>query len=141
MPDHEVHAPGVETRLKKQRRGFYHDPSPGFAAVGESHAAAKARAGEKKLACVLDGARSALAKFGLLQRKDGDPVEAMSDLFRYEDFGLPVRGDPTKGRPPRPLRALRDRSFGPAAPPGSAGSAMEFSSAVHPDTAMAYHGV
>lgn len=138
MPDHEIHAPGVQTRLKKKRRGFYHDPSPGFAAVNETHATAQARAGEKKLASALDGAREALAKFGLLQRKDADPVEAMSDLFRYEDFGLPVRGDPTKARP---LKAMRDRSFGPARPTGSAGSAMEFSSAVHPDTAMAYHGV
>jgi hypothetical protein len=138
MPNVEVQQHGVQTRLKKKQRGFYTDPSPGFAALNESHAKASGAAGEKKIAADA-GVLAALEKFGLLQRKDGDDgpdaVRVLSDMFKYEDFGLPVKGDPTKGRP-----APKDRAWGPASPSGSAGGAMESSSAYRPDTAMAYHG-
>lgn len=90
-----------------------------------------------KTAAAGEGIMAALGKFGLLHGKEADPVDALSELFKYEDFGLPVKGDPEKGRP---QRTMRDRSFGPAAPIGSAGSAMEFSPASQLDVATTYTG-
>lgn len=135
MPNVETKNPGVETRLKMKQRGFYHDKSPGFAGVRDAHEKAKATAGEKKVAAFL-GAQAALEKFGFLHRKEEDPVHLVSELFRYEDFGLP-----TKGKNPKDKEPTRGRIFGPPSPEHSSGGAGEFSSAYSPDRVMDYTGV
>lgn len=131
---------GIETRLKKKQRGFYLDKNPNFAALRESHDKASRDAGEKKLAAE-NGVIAALAKFGLLNEKKKDPVTILSDLFKYQDFGLPTKSDPGKFRAPPMQRMLRDRHFSGVAPPASSGGSMEFSSAHKPDMSMAYQGV
>lgn len=71
---------GTEHRRKAKQRGFYTDPAPGIYGARAGFESAERKAG--KLA--------ALKNFGLIHGH-GDPVEALTDLYHKEDFGLPRR--------------------------------------------------
>lgn len=85
---------GTQHRRKAKTRGFYTDPSPGIYGVREAFESADRRAGKV----------AALKSFGLLHGK-GDPVEALTDLYHENDFGLPRRG--TRDDHPHDRRSRR----------------------------------
>lgn len=94
-PAVEATESGSSHRRKAKQRGFYTDPSPSIYGMRSAFDSADRKAG--KLA--------ALKSFGLLHGKDG-PVEALTELFKTEDFGLPRRNSrdsaPEKSNTRRP---------------------------------------
>jgi len=105
-------ATGIALRRKRTPRGFYHDPSPGIHGLREGFERA-AKGQETKIA----GQQSALKRFGLMKnRSNEDPVDVLTQLYKWDDFGL-KRRNPGKGGDGRPtgFGALQGRSAGSTA--------------------------
>lgn len=84
----------TETRLKKQRRGWYLDTDPGFHGVKSKFEDAEKKNGERaiKMAAWLD----VLRKYALLDG-EGNPIENLTQFLHGDDFGYGKR-KATQGR-------------------------------------------
>lgn len=91
MPDVSAVTSGLATRLKKKRRGFHFDRSPGFYGVKDGFEAAARKAGDvAKTASLKEarerGMRAMALKLALLDQFD-EPIEALAKRFAQSNFG------------------------------------------------------
>lgn len=91
MPDVSAVTSGLATRLKKKRRGFHFDRSPGFYGVKDGfETAAKGAGNVAKTASLKEarerGMRAVALKLALLDQFD-EPIEALAKRFAQSNFG------------------------------------------------------